>query len=136
MRLVALLSLSLLAACGIPEQGPMMSPGEDCLSCHGAGSNRHWYAAGTVYADPQAKAEDGIQGVQVVITDAKDRKISLKTNGAGNFYTAETLAYPLKSAEVWLNGEMNNKMPDDQQPEGSCNSCHNGDDMPRIFVTR
>ena len=121
MRIAVLLFVPVLWACGIPEHSPMMKPGEDCLRCHGAGASLHWYAAGTVYLDAQAKAGDGIQGAEVVLTDAKGRTLSLKTNGAGNFYTAETLVFPAK-AEVHRNGKVNT-MPIDV-PEGGCNSCH------------
>jgi hypothetical protein len=129
MRRAAYCLLLFLAGCGVPEHGPMMKPGEDCLSCHGSGADRHWYAAGTVYADPRAAAGDGIQGAEVVITDANKRTISLKTNGAGNFYTAETLVFPA-TVEVRRNGKVN-QMPT-QPPQGGCNSCHTGADIGRI----
>jgi len=109
----------------------MMNPGEDCLSCHGDGAKRRWYAAGTVYADPNAKAEEGIQGAEVVITDKNGRQISLKTNGAGNFYTAETLVFPAR-IEVRRGGKVI-QMPEDA-PQGGCNSCHTGADMGRIYA--
>jgi|WetSurMetagenome_2_1015567.scaffolds.fasta_scaffold625498_2 hypothetical protein len=131
MRAWALLVVPFLWACSIPEHSPMMNPGEDCLACHGANSGRHWYAAGTVYADAQAKAGDGIQGAVVVITDANHRTISLSTNGAGNFYTAETLVFPAK-VEVRRNGKVN-QMPTDV-PQGGCNSCHTTEDTGRIVA--
>jgi hypothetical protein len=129
MRIAVLLLAPLLWACGIPEHSPMMMPGEDCLRCHGAGSDLRWYAAGTVYSDGQAKAGDGIQGAEVVITDGRGRSISLRSNGAGNFYTAETLAFPAK-AEVRRNGKVST-MPMDV-PQGGCNSCHTGGGTGRI----
>jgi len=131
MRVAVLLSVALLWACGIPEHSPMMKPGEDCLTCHGAGANLRWYAAGTVYTDAQAKAEDGIQGAEVVITDANHRTIGLKTNGAGNFYTAETLVFPAV-VEVRRNGKVN-QMPA-ELPQGGCNSCHTPAGTGRIFA--
>jgi hypothetical protein len=123
MRGAALLLVPLFAACGIPEESPMMKPGQDCLTCHGSGGEARWHAAGTVYADARAAAGDGVQGAEVVITDAKGRRISLTTNGAGNFYTAETLVFPA-SVEVRRNGKAS-KMPT-EVPQGSCNSCHVG----------
>jgi hypothetical protein len=133
MRGTALSLLLVLVACGVPEESPMMRPGQDCLGCHGANADRHWYAAGTVYADPRAKAEEGVQGAEVVITDAKGRRISLKTNGAGNFYTAETLVFPAR-VEVRRNGKVN-QMPIDV-PQGGCNGCHVGasDGTGRIYA--
>jgi len=121
MRAAALVALSLLAGCGIPEHSPMMKPGEDCLACHGTGAKLHWYAAGTVYLEAQAAADDGVQGAQVVITDANGRRIALTTNGAGNFYTAETLVFPA-TVEVKRGGRVN-PMPI-PVPQGGCNSCH------------
>ena len=124
MRAVAFLWLSVLGGCSVPENSPMMRPGEDCLTCHGPGASRHWYAAGTVYAEPQAAAGDGVQGAEVVITDGNGRRIRLTTNGAGNFYTAETLVFPATIVEVRRGGKVN-QMPT-QPPEGGCNSCHTG----------
>lgn len=121
MRAVALFLLPLLAGCGIPENSPMMRPGEDCLTCHGSDARLHWYAAGTVYLDPQASAGEGVQGAEVAVTDANGRKIGLTTNGAGNFYTAETLVFPA-TVQVRRGGNVN-EMPV-QAPEGGCNSCH------------
>jgi hypothetical protein len=131
MRAAALLAWSLLAGCSVPQHSPMMDPGQDCLGCHGAGARLHWYAAGTVYADAQAVAGDGIQGAEVVLTDANHRTISLTTNGAGNFYTAETLVFPAQ-AEVRRNGQVN-QMPTDV-PQGGCNSCHTGSTQARIYA--
>ena len=49
---IALL-ITALTACGIPERGPLMSAGEDCLSCHGSGTGLEqgptWSVAGTVF---------------------------------------------------------------------------------------
>jgi hypothetical protein len=132
MRRAALVLLSLLGGCSVPEHSPMMRPGEDCLSCHNTTNRLHWYAAGTVYADAQAAAGDGVQGAEVVITDNKGRRISLTTNGAGNFYTAETLEFPA-TVEVHRGGKVI-QMPS-QPPNGACNSCHvGGGGQGRIYA--
>ncbi len=102
----ALACAFLLAAC-IPEEGPLMEPGSDCMECHDGGEARHWTAAGTF----------GGQGNAVSITDAKGRSFTLRTNQAGNFYTAEPLAFPLR---VSVNGAA---MPG-LVTDGSCNRCH------------
>jgi hypothetical protein len=135
MRIALLLWLSLVAACGVPEHGPLMVPGENCLNCHGSRGAKRWYAAGTVYADGQAKADQGIQSAQVIITDKNDRTITLETNGAGNFYTAETLVFPAKTVEVRYKGT-SRKMEDftDTESAGGCNDCHDGSKYPRIHV--
>ena len=125
---VAAVTLCLVAlGCGIPEHGPMMEPGQDCLACHGADSKRHWTAAGTVFPTPDAKLDEGLQGVEVSLTDSKNRTIRMTTNGAGNFYTAETLFFPVNVAIKFKDVEM--KMAD-RPPQGACNSCHTGPSGP------
>ncbi len=105
------LALWLAAAGCIPEEGPMMRPGSDCLECHGGAggeeSGRRWTVAGTWAG----------QGNQVVLVDAGGKTVALHTNRAGNFWTAEPLAFPLQAS---VNGTA---MP---QPvtQGSCNRCH------------
>jgi hypothetical protein len=110
----------LLAAAGfIHEQNPQMRPGEDCMRCHGGGEEDDapaWTAAGTVYADPEAAAGDGIQGAVVRLTDANGRKISLETNGAGNFYTRESLKFPV-SVEVVQTEKHNRELLRNLSPE-------------------
>lgn len=117
-----------LCAC-VPDNGPLMRPGEDCLACHGrdgttppgerARNAIAWSAAGTVFnpADPTA----GSEGVRVQITDASGFSFALGTNLAGNFYTRETLRFPLRAclsrggATVCQQGPVTS---------GACNSCH------------
>lgn len=100
-------ALVALAAC-VPEEGPLMKPGEDCLECHGGGDEaRTWTAAGTW----------GGQGSHVTITDSNGKSFTLRTNQVGNFYTAERLAFPLR---VSVDGS---EMPD-PVTYGGCNACH------------
>jgi len=98
-----------------------MQPGQDCLRCHGPNRSLTWAAAGTVFGGPSASADSGVQGVLVRLTDSTGRTIELTTNGAGNFYTAESLAFPL-SATVSLGGQSVSMIT--PVPKGSCNSCH------------
>lgn len=85
-------ALLLLSSACVPDDGPLMSPGEDCLECHGAGEGPSWNAAGTWQREGQT----------VRIVDANGRSFSLRTNQVGNFYTAEKLAYPIR---VGVDGE-------------------------------
>jgi hypothetical protein len=102
------------AAC-IPEQGPMMEPGSDCMECHGGGggeeSGRTWTIAGTWDR----------QGQQVTIVDAAGKSFSLHTNQAGNFWSSEPVAFPLR---VGVDGQAMR----DPANHGSCNAsgCHPG----------
>lgn len=131
----ALAAAALLAsACAIPAEGPMMSPGEDCLECHGGGGEegddaRAWTLAGTVY--PSADTLDpgaGVRGATISILDARGKGFDLRSNRAGNFYTAEPLAWPVS---VWVNGAL---MPLNVPGYAhlSCNRCHRPGDAGRV----
>lgn len=90
--------------------GPLMRPGENCLSCHS------FSLAGTVYDGSGAAAAN----VSVSVTDANGAKLSLTSNAAGNFYATQSVAFP---AQVWLQkGALGGGM---NAPAGSCNACHN-----------
>lgn len=121
-RLLTAAALSALAACGIPDQGPAMQPGQDCMGCHdGAVAAPAWTVAGTVFSDPNAPLNAGMPNAQVIITDANQQTLTLNTNSAGNFYTAEPVVFPLSvqiQRGTW-------KMAMQSSPSsGSCNSCH------------
>ena len=100
-----------------PTNSPVMNPGQDCMTCHCTGdasctaSSLPWTAAGTVFQDYQSDATGGVQGVHVLITDAMGKQLDLVTNEAGNFYTAEPLAYyfddggPGVTINILYNGE-------------------------------
>ncbi len=117
----ALLAAALLAC--VPDRGPLMLPGSDCLECHrgGNGAARRWTVAGTIYATRDAAADEGVSQASVRITDATGWSFTLRTNGAGNFYTAEPVAFPLRAcvergADVACMGSAAER--------GSCNHCH------------
>jgi hypothetical protein len=120
--LALLFALAVTSACGIPDQGPAMQPGADCLTCHDGNQAPQWTVAGTVFSAPTAPLEAGLQGALVVVTDATNRTLTLQTNEAGNFFTAEALVGPLVVSIQ--NG--NTRMEMGASPSsGSCNSCHN-----------
>jgi hypothetical protein len=109
IRPAALAALLLASVACIPEEGPMMEPGSDCLECHGGGEGRRWTVAGTW----------GGQGRQVVIVDAAGKSFTLHTNRAGNFWSAEPVAFPLR---VSVDGAA---MPNAvAAADASCNRCH------------
>lgn len=115
-----------------------MHPGLPCLKCHGQFPQKAFFkapfdVAGTVY--PNGHAPDdcyGATGVQVVITDAKGKVVTLDVSAAGNFghsgsYGFATLAMPYR-AKVVRNGK--ERVMKDAQTNGDCNHCHteNGDE--------
>jgi hypothetical protein len=128
---------ALLAGACIPSQGPMMSPGQDCLECHGGGGGgggaavpnaldgggeddgKTWSVAGTAYAAPSA--QQGVQGATIHITDATGWHFTIRSNAAGNFYTAEHVTFPLQVA-LELNGQISSMTT--AVTYGGCNSCH------------
>ncbi len=128
MRRAALVLLLLAAGC-IPSQGPVMSPGENCLGCHGGvpsatgrgGGARAWSFAGTVYLAPDAPTTAGVEGAVVSVTDASGRTISVRSNLAGNLYSAESLAAPLQACVEYA-GVL--RCMAGAAPHGACNHCH------------
>jgi hypothetical protein len=117
-------------ACGEPESpgeltGPLMRPGEDCLSCHSENSGRGapvWSAAGTVYARPDAKAHEGVSGAEVLLSDAEGALLArLTTNSVGNFYTPLPLPRGFRIAVEYEGQRI--EMPC-SPPGGLCNFCH------------
>ena len=89
-----------------------MKAGQDCLECHGGGGGeeeaRAWTAAGT-----------WSRGAHVSITDSAGKSFTIRGNDVGNFYTAESLRFPLT---VSVDGT---PMPG-TVTYGGCNRCHGG----------
>ncbi len=117
-RPAAFAAAALLSAACIPDPGPMMKPGSDCLECHGGGGGEEdavaWTIAGTVTG-----SIGGQQGSTVSIRDAGGWSFTLTANQAGNFYTRETVSFPLTVA---VDGR---PMPNAVQAgDASCNRCH------------
>ncbi len=103
--------LALLAAGCIPNPGPTMSAGQDCLECHGGGGGEEdavaWTVAGTF----------GREGSTISIVDAGGWSFTLTANQVGNFYTREPVRFPLTVA---VDGAV---MPGTVS-YGGCNRCH------------
>jgi len=120
MRWFAVLTLCVANAC-IPEEGPLMLPGEDCIGCHDGGEARAWTAAGTVFQTRTSGTGSSARGARVHLRDANGRSITLETNQAGNFYTAERLRFPLR-ARLEQDGVVREMTPEVEY--GGCNHCH------------
>jgi cytochrome c553 len=128
-RVALAAGLALAAAC-TPENGPLMRPGEDCMRCHGGHGGEEeegprWTVAGTAYG-PGAAA--GVQDVHVQVTDRNGKLVSMRTNGVGNFYSAEDLALPFTNVCVERGGVVTCMRSAEAGPAafatGACNSCH------------
>jgi hypothetical protein len=116
----AVAGLAVLAC--VPAQGPLMRPGSDCLSCHGGqGGAPRWTVAGTIYDEPSAPGDAGLYGARVHLVDATGFAFTLPTNRAGNFYTAEPVAFPL---QVCVERRGVRSCMEEAVTAGSCNVCH------------
>ncbi|HET8540884.1 MAG TPA: hypothetical protein VFL83_13515 [Anaeromyxobacter sp.] len=134
MKPLAAVALAALLGGCIPENGPMMEPGDDCLECHGGTGGEEsavaWTLAGTF----------GGEGQAVTITEVAPgtRSFTITANQAGNFYTREPLRYPVR---VSVGGElMPDPVPAPSTAAGTCldvghccsgsvcgcNDCHGG----------
>jgi hypothetical protein len=125
VRCTAAAALLALSAC-IPEEGPMMAAGRDCMECHSSDGGeeadaRAWTVAGTIA---------GRRGAHVTITDQNGWSFTLRSNQAGNFYTAESVALPLRAISVDGTAMSAADMAKTaaQRHPGSCNAsgCHPG----------
>ncbi len=118
--LALVVGLGWVVGCG-NGNSPLMRPGEDCLRCHDGDRAPRWTAAGTVYGDENAAADQGIRGVTVVVIDSSAKAIELVSNAAGNFYTAETLTPPL---DAYVEKDGVRIDADAGVGNGACNTCH------------
>jgi len=117
---------------------PLMHPGVACLSCHsgtgGGGEDGDeapplWTIAGTVYPTVREPNDcNGVNGttagVQVIVTDAAGRVLTLPVNTSGNFYTNAAVTFPFH-ARVVRGGVV--RMMTAAQSSGNCNGCHTQD---------
>ncbi len=109
-----------LAGCGLGGS-PTMRPGRDCLTCHDGNRARTWTVAGTAFPTPTSDTRSGVLDAHVQVRDASGWSFQLQTNVAGNFYTAETVAFPLQVC-VEKGGAL--ACMSAPVEYGGCNSCH------------
>jgi hypothetical protein len=118
------------------DNSPLMRPGENCVACHRSDSRapgRSWTAAGTVF---DAHGTSGVEGAEVLVVDARGIALTLTTNGAGNFYTGETLVPPFTKISLGYNGSWQDMpLSSAQGPvDGSCNYCHSAEGSARLNI--
>ena len=114
-RLVVVVAALAVAACS-QEEGPLMSPGEDCLSCHSGGEAPTWTVAGTWPP----------QGRHVTVVDKNGKTVTLHANQVGNFWSSEPFVFPLQSVNVdgAFMPPASGKPGAEAYAQGSCNRCH------------
>ena len=126
--------VALSAAGCIPSEGPMMEPGQDCLDCHAAGEGPPtWTFAGTVFGAEDAATSDGVRGVTVTVTDRNGKSVTVRSNEAGNFYSAEKLTPPFR-ASMSRGGRV--ETMEDTFEYGGCNTCHTWPSLPAYDTGR
>jgi len=121
---------------------PLMNPGRACLDCHRRDRDAPIQSvAGTAYyvrheedlcngysGDPPGSRQGG---ATVRLIDANGVMLTLPVNAAGNFFTDDRLAFPLRLAEVIGPTGLRRAMGE-AVPHGDCNLCHTreGTDTP------
>lgn len=104
------------------EEGPLMKPGGECISCHDQGEGPRYALAGTVMGATNDDVNcDGVDAVSVVITGSDGQSVTLKSNAAGNFFSRSSVAMPY-TAKVVRNGK--ESAMSSAQTVGDCNTCH------------
>lgn len=108
---------------GGDEESPKMHPGRDCIGCHTSkGEGPRFSLAGTLFGD-RKQSDDcfGQADGEVVVTDATGKKVSMATNEAGNFYSSESVTFPITATVTYGGKTMSMVTP---VGSGACNSCH------------
>jgi hypothetical protein len=132
----ALLALTASLAACVPDPGPTMRPGESCMDCHFANNGPPvWTIAGTVFTSVGAPVSDGVEGAHVSIVDKNGFTFDMRTNEAGNFYSAEAVDFPVQAC-ISRNGQTTCMVA--PVTDGSCNICHTvpaptGQNTGRLF---
>jgi len=106
-----------------------MHPGGTCITCHANGEADdapRFTIAGTVYPtvrEPNdCNGSNGTAaGIQVVVTDAAGRVLTLPVNTAGNFSTTAAVTFPFHAKVVRGGVE---RLMTAAQSSGNCNNCH------------
>ena len=109
--------------------------GENCLTsgCHSGSGEERFYIGGTIYTD--AKGTNALSGAKIKVRDTNGKRITLKSDRIGNFYTKENMNAPFKVTASYRRrkAKMSTKAS-----SGGCNasSCHVVGSAGRIFISK
>jgi len=122
--------LMLAAAAGCSDANPieaLRNTGDDCLSCHkpgGKAAKALFTLGGTVYRTRDEEPTAGLGGARLLLAGADGRRLELRANEKGNFWSREPVAFPV-AVEVWREGvEARRTVAAGPCSAGSCNDCH------------
>jgi hypothetical protein len=88
---------------------------------HEGGGAKVWSFGGTVYPAVDSPVDAGIEGATIEVTDSNGRSFSVRSNLVGNFYSAESLVFPL---QVCVENQGVKRCMTTPTPHGACNYCH------------
>lgn len=122
----ALASLALVAC--VESANATRNQGEDCGSCHrpgGKAPESMFTVSGTVFRSRDGEPrESGAKEVALVLTDARGRRLELRSNGGGNFYSKQEVEFPVRVALRELPAGAERQGPEGTCRHGNCNLCH------------
>lgn len=109
--------------------------GENCLTsgCHSGSGEKRFYIGGTIYTD--AKGTNALSGAKIKVRDTNGKRITLKSDRIGNFYTKENMNAPFKITASYRRRKA--KMSA-KASSGGCNAsgCHVVGSKGRIFISK
>lgn len=101
-----------------PPGNGQHNTGRSCFqSCH----NHRFTLAGTLYTN--ATGNSGFPGATITITDSNNKTIDIVTQQNGNFWTMESLAFPVLVLASSCPSAVKMTLA---SATGDCNSCHIG----------
>lgn len=113
-------------------KSPLMHPGMACNKCHQVMGGPNLAFAGTVYAT--LREPDDCNGkappppLDVIVTDARNKTLTMRVNNAGNFYMTAAQAgrirapFSARVVEAGNNGKVRRMLG--RVTSGDCNNCH------------
>jgi len=103
-----------------------MNPGQNCIACHDSMDEGPTYsAAGTIHGSTDLSAAEnctGESGLTVELLDDDGVVHRSTTNGVGNFFFEEAIAFPYTAKVIDAAG--NERLMATAQSTGQCALCH------------